>query len=84
MKLFVVALRDIKADQYNVPIFTPNINVMLRDLRDLVNDHQGKENWQKHPEDFELWEIGTWETGDGEFDLPGPKQLLALSTLKAN
>lgn len=85
MKLFILSLRDIKANLYNIPIFTPNINVTLRDLRDLVNDPQGKENWQKHPEDFELWELGTWDTETAEWDdQDGRKQLLALSTMKAN
>lgn len=92
MKLHILSLRDIKANLYNIPIFTPNIQVTLRDLRDLVNDPQGKENWQKHPEDFELWELGEWDTETATFwveaayqeDVKPQKQLLALSTLKAN
>lgn len=90
MKLQIISLRDIKANIYNIPIFTPNINATLRDLRDMVNDPQGKEAWQKHPEDFELWHIGEWETDNGQFLFPDGvsnsdhKQLLALSTLKAN
>lgn len=91
MKLQIISLRDIKANLYNIPIFTPNINATLRDLRDMVNEPGGKEAWQKHPEDFELWHIGEWDNESADFNVRAayapahePKQLLALSTLVNN
>lgn len=83
MMLSIIVLRDIKADCYKAPMFVPNINAAIRDLTDMVNDPQGKEEWQRHPEDFELYEVGQWGNGDCAFQIRNDyKQLLALSTLK--
>ena len=93
MRVKIIALRDIKTNIYKPTMFVNNINVAIRDLRDMVNDQdtsRPKEDWQRHPEDFELWELGEWETETGQFfvevdteqDDWTNKQLLALSTLK--
>lgn len=82
MKYQILILRDVKADLYKAPMFVPNINAAIRDLRDMVNDPNGKEDWQRHPEDFELLQSGCWDSANGRYIDEPPKQLLALSTLK--
>lgn len=88
MKFFIIALRDIKANQHEPPMFVANTNVAIRDLRDMVNEKDGQRPWQRHPEDFELWELGEWDNETGSFYVEHDgsgydrKQLCALSTLK--
>lgn len=82
MKYHIIAMRDIKANLHKPPIFVPNINVAIRDITDMVNMAEGKEDWQRHPEDFELWQLGTWDHETAVFEGEPRKQLLALSTLK--
>lgn len=82
MKYAIIVLRDIKANTHKPPMFVPNINAAIRDLRDMVNDPNGKDDWQRHPEDFELWHYGNWDLETSEFEITEQKQLLAMSTLK--
>lgn len=83
--LTLLALRDIKADLWHPPIAVPNTMVLLRNLGDQVNDPNGKEDWQKHPEDFELYEIGHYNTLNGCISSPDDmKQICVLISLKAN
>jgi len=50
---------DKKAKIYNPPVFLHNTGVACRAFGELANnpDHQ----YGKHPGDYELWEIGTYD-----------------------
>jgi len=50
---------DKKAKIFNVPVFLHNTAVACRAFGELANnpDHQ----YGKHPGDYELWEIGTYD-----------------------
>lgn len=88
MKMIILSLRDIRANYYLPPIFVNNMGAALRDLTDQINTDKPVEAWQKHPADFELWELGTWQNDDASFDVAHdasqtqPKQLLVLDSLK--
>lgn len=93
MKFHVICLRDIKGNQHEAPMFVNNIQVAIRDISDMINDPEKRFNWQKHPEDFELWHLGLWDNESAEFTSDDDetdihkatyRQLLALSTLKTN
>lgn len=80
----ILVLRDIKANYYLPPMFAPNLGVALRQLTDAINANEKQFDWQKHPEDFELYEFGEWDSDTCAFQLiPEPKQLYLLSALKA-
>lgn len=83
MKYYILAIRDIKANVYDAPLFVANINAAIRDLTDMVNDKEPQRTWQRHPEDFELWQLGEWDNENAGFAATDAerKQLLALSTL---
>lgn len=66
MKMQILAVRDIKADVYGVPMFVPNIAAALRNFADQVNDPEsGMLN--KHPEDFELYHLGSYDDTNAVF-----------------
>ena len=83
MKHSILIMRDIKANYYLPPMFAPNIGVAIRQLGDALRDAQPQFDWQKHPEDFELWNVGTWESDTAEFVIFEEEMSLGLlSALK--
>lgn len=79
MKLHVFTVRDIKTDQYGNPMFLINKGQALRSFGDECNRTAEDNMFNKHPEDFELCEIGTWDSDTGIFETYAPKQI-ALAT----
>lgn len=67
MILGVYSIYDEKADYFNNPIFCPTEAVVLRDFGDTVNDSGCIVG--KHPEDFRLYNLGTFDTQTAKFDI---------------
>lgn len=72
MLLCVVAVRDSAMGMFARPFCVPTIGVAVRSFVDEVNrvDAQGNNPMNVHPEDFELWEVGTFSEEFGEFAPP--------------
>lgn len=81
MKLHIVVTRDIKADVYSQPQFVPNLGGFLRSFADECagnnpGNPQGMSIIEKHPEDFEVYELGWYGDHDAHFELfERPKQI---------
>lgn len=82
MKLFIIALRDIKADVYGQPNFVPNLGAAVRQFGDECNREAQDNMLYKHPEDFELYEIGTWSDATCQFELHEPRQIAVGSNYR--
>lgn len=81
MKLVIVAVRDSAMDAYARPFFVPNTATAVRSFKDEVQNEQSP--MSKHPEDYALWELGTFEEDDGKFEnLPSPRQLVRAMDVK--
>ena len=59
----VFSIYDSKAQMFNVPFFMNNNAMAVRTFVDLVNDP--KTNVSRHPEDYSLFEIGTFDDSKG-------------------
>lgn len=66
MILRAYSLLDVKALQYNPPFFQTTDAVAIRALRDLVNDLNTTVG--RHPSDFKLYCIGTYDDATGHFE----------------
>ena len=76
MEIVVVAVRDQKADAFGNPWYAQTKGMALRHFGDAVNTQDANNLWAKHPDDFALFELGTYNTQDGTFKLlPRPVQL---------
>lgn len=64
MKLYVFSIFDSKAEVFNTPIFLPAIGQARRTFGDQVNDESSPFN--KHPGDYTLFQIGTYESDNGK------------------
>lgn len=60
----VYSVRDSKVGAYMAPFFVPNSSVAVRMVTDTANDPSTL--LYKHPEDFQLFHIGTFNESTGE------------------
>ena len=67
MKLYVIAIRDIKANDFGPPATVPHLGSAIRNFEDQCTGVvQGDPTIKNHPEDFELYQIGWYESNTGE------------------
>lgn len=80
-KLAVLSVRDVVADTFGRPFYAPNEASGVRSVRSEVNSPQGG-TLKDHPDDFELYALGTFDDQTCVFELfDRPKLLLRLSHL---
>lgn len=72
-KVFVV--HDVKAEAYLHPFLAPSKGLAMRRFADTVNDSSSQFN--AHPEDFTLYEIGEYDDSVGLYTCHGSKIPLA-------
>lgn len=70
MKMVLIAIFDRKAQSFIEMSATPSIGVAARQFTEAVNK-QSESPIYKWPEDFELYEIGEWDTETGR---PFPRE----------
>lgn len=63
MELLVLTIRDQKAGVYNTPFFQATMPEAQRNFHKLVNDKQSLPSL--YPEDFDLYQIGTYDQNTG-------------------
>lgn len=74
MQLQIFAVRDIKTDSFGTPMFLQTKGHAIRSFADEVNRKDENNILNKHPEDFELYHLGHWDTQTGEFQTHKPTQ----------
>lgn len=83
MQMYVISVRDIKADSFGKPFYTLSLGEAVRSFGDEVNRSDQQNLLYMHPDDFELFHLGFFESDDGRFELlPQPKQIAVASTMK--
>lgn len=80
MKMEIMALRDSKLDAFIQPFFAQTIGSAMRAVADMVNG-RGDEPPSRHPEDFSLWHLGTWDDV-GVFELEAPSKVADCDNLR--
>lgn len=74
----ICAIRDIQIEEFHRPFTTPAIGGATRSFTDEVNRNAPDNPMYQHPADFELYEVGTFDTLTGELSpLPTPPRLLS-------
>lgn len=69
MKFYIVAIRDSAADVYSVPQFVPSLGGFIRSFGDQIAKREANDALGAHPEDFEVFHIGTYDDSDASFDI---------------
>lgn len=82
MKINLYTIYDLKAGVYNKPFYMHNDSVVIRAMEDLINDPQN--DIGRHPEDFIVWMLGTFDDNEAKFDLlENPVQIGKCSEIKS-
>lgn len=72
----VVSVHDTALDAFSRPFYTPTIGAAIRSFQDEVNRDSPDNPLNKHPEDFNLFQLGTWDDNNGKHEnLETPKQI---------
>lgn len=84
MQQLIFSIRDAKGDFFNQPFPQLTKAEALRTFSELANDPQSR--IAKHPEDYDLYYLGTYETVTGQLDpLKSPEQVQkAIHCIKKN
>lgn len=74
MLMLTFSIYDIKSEVYSKPFYDTTIGAAIRNFNDAAQDPQTTFN--KHPEDFTLYQIGTFDDNTGNISaLPEPVEL---------
>lgn len=77
MLLQVVVVRDSAVDAFGQPSFVVSIGGATRGFSDEVNRSAENNQFNKHPDDFELYHLGTYDDQGATFDLLEKPRLIA-------
>lgn len=77
MILNVVSCFDSKAKAWTVPAFIPSTQSIEREWANVVNDPSSMFN--KHPDDYTLFHLGTWDPHRGVFEMFSSKESIGLA-----
>lgn len=75
MKFKVLSIRDRAADIFSQPMFFGSVGAGIRSFGDEVKRVDPNNNLNKHPEDFDLYQIATYDDETGEFEPMRPQQV---------
>lgn len=73
MKYVVYAIKDRATDSFSNPQFTSHIGAAVRGFSDAINNKESPV--AKHPEDFDLYELGGYDDRTGLFETGVPRQV---------
>lgn len=76
------SIKDEKSSSFNTPFFALSDGVAIRQFMDLCNDAQSLVF--KHPEDFSLWFLGTFDEVSGELKATERKHLIDATAFVAD
>lgn len=77
MKLHVFAIRDRATDSFGNPMCLIADGQALRSFTDEVNRPDKDNQMYQHPDDFDLYKLGMYDTASGMFEVGVPTMLAA-------
>lgn len=83
MILTVVSIFDQATQAYSRPVFVQSTGVAIRSFSDEVNRDEPNNEMRRHPGDFSLFNIGTFDDSTGVFTgtVPLPELLVQASNV---
>ncbi len=75
MKLLIVSVRDRSADVFGQPMFVTTKGGAIRSFGDEVNRRAEGNVLAAHPEDFDLYFLGTYDDSNAMFETVRPESV---------
>lgn len=75
MDYIICAVRDRAVDQYNTPFFVAALGQAVRGFSDEINRKVDGNSLNMHPEDYDLYTLGTYDGATGTFKTSAPRMV---------
>lgn len=75
MRLYVFCVKDRATDAFGTPMFLQATGQAVRAFTDEINRKVEDNQLFHHPDDFDLYELGEFDTDEGSFDVFVPRLL---------
>lgn len=72
----VVSVRDSAVDAFMNPFVVPAVGAAIRSFSDEVNRYDASNAMNKHPDDYDLYEIGSFDPQTGLLESCTPRVLI--------
>jgi len=82
MKMFIYCVRDRATDQYGTPMFLISNGQAIRSFSDEVNRAEKENSLYQHPDDYDLYLMGAYETQTGMFETKTPEMIAVGKNVK--
>lgn len=82
MQQVILSVKDTAAQAFGRPMFLPTAAVGVRSFRDEVNRVDANNEMNKHPDDFELYELGIYDDSTGIIEVCTPRLVARAKDLK--
>lgn len=79
MKTIIISIRDIVANAYSTPTYHQSKGSALRAFGNEVNRADENNTIYKHPSDYEIYALGTFDDEKAEFELYSKPEQLGLA-----
>lgn len=73
MNQVILSVKDTAAQAFGRPMFLPTPAVGLRSFREEINRKADDNQMNKHPSDFELYELGSYDDSTGIIEVCEPR-----------
>lgn len=74
----ICAVKDRAADAFGRPLFVPSVGLAIRSFSDEVNRSDSENQMFNHSDDFDLYEIGSFDDNTGIIECHAQPKLLSL------
>lgn len=74
----ICAVKDRAADAFGRPLFVPSVGLAIRSFSDEVNRSDSENQMFNHSDDFDLYEIGSFDDNTGIIECHQQPKLLSL------
>lgn len=84
MILYAFAIRDRATDSFGNPVFALSSGQAIRSFSDEINRNSADNPYFAHPDDYDLFALGQFDTDTGRFAAGDPEQVAIGKNLKLN
>ena len=81
MRKLLMSLYDLKAEEYLVPFLVPTLGSAYRMLQDEVKRGRDDSPLSTHPGDFDLIQLGVFDTESGDIDTDSRSRVVNVASL---
>ncbi len=78
MRLDIFTVHDVVSEKWGKPFFGDNAASAIRGFSEVCKD-EGHE-FAKHPSDYSLYHVGSFETDSGKIEAMSPRQIAEASS----